>query len=47
MQENPFGRDLSLYSFIEPISDSQILVGAGPVDGDDKFIYLRFGTIQP
>ena len=47
LQENPFGRDLSLYSFIEPISDSEILVGAGPVDGDDKFIYLRFGTLQP
>ena len=47
VQENPFGRDPSLYSFIEPISDGEILVGAGPVDGDDKFIYLRFGTIQP
>ncbi len=46
-QAQPFGSDLSFYSFIEPISDTEVLVGAGPPTGvTNDFIYLRRGTIQ-
>lgn len=47
VQENPFDDSRALYSFIEPITDNEVLVGAGPADNGEKFIYLRFGTIQP
>jgi len=46
-QARPFGADRSFYSFIEPLSEDEVLVGAGPVDdGDGSFIYLRRGTIR-
>ncbi|SEO29876.1 BNR repeat-like domain-containing protein [Gemmobacter aquatilis] len=46
-QARPFGAERSFYSFIEPLSDREILVGAGPVDeGDGSFIYLRRGRID-
>jgi len=46
-QQRPFGPDRSFYSFIEPLSANEVLVGAGPVDENDGgFIYLRRGTIR-
>lgn len=44
-QERPFGGDRAVYSFIEPISADEVLVGAGPEDGSQSFIYLRRGRI--
>ena len=38
MQENPFDNNVAPYSFIEPIADNAVLVGAFPADGDDGFI---------
>ena len=46
-QEPPFGDDRALYAFVEPISASEVLVGAGPVEEPDAFIYLRIGKIAP
>jgi hypothetical protein len=46
LQDNPFGNKRAFYSFIEPISDSEILVGAGPVEAGESFIYLRVGHIR-
>lgn len=45
-QKRPFGGDAAFYSFVEPLSDREILVGAGPVDGSQSFIYLRRGSIR-
>ena len=45
-QVPPFGTDRAFYSFIEPISPREVLVGAGPTDETEAFIYLRRGTLQ-
>lgn len=45
-QVPPFGTDRAFYSFIEPISAREVLVGAGPTDETEAFIYLRRGTLQ-
>lgn len=44
-QKNPFGGDPSFYAFIEPLSENEVLVGAGPPEAPGAFIYLRRGTI--
>lgn len=44
-QKNPFGKDPSFYAFLEPVSDSEVLVGAGPPEDPGGFIYLRRGRI--
>ena len=46
LQDLPFGTAKTLYSFIEPIGPHEVLVGAGPADSGDSFIYLRRGTLQ-
>lgn len=44
-QESPFGDDVAVFSFVEPISEDEIIVGGGPPEEGGAFIYLRRGRI--
>jgi hypothetical protein len=44
-QKRPFDGGPSFYAFIEPISETEVLVGAGPPEDPGAFIYLRRGRI--
>lgn len=45
-QAMPFDEPMNFFSFVEPISDNQIIVGAGPGGDKDSFVHLRIGTIK-
>ena len=45
-QDMPFDEPMNFFSFIEPISENQVIVGAGPGGDQRSFVHLRIGTIK-